>query len=343
LLALVLVLFSLPSGAFGAELLLSDDGADFEQEVARDCRMLEPDCPVPQTIKTKIHACDVEMASQGCQDLKKSDPKAPLKNCSVEATCVPPWRNATDVLYGCTMGFAGVMWDTVVGVKDMFGQALERIEHDARYNNPYVFEACTKAEKDGKADVVRRCKARLLEEFPDLIIANFGHLDQLSYKDVDAKVHAKLREIETNRKSLASVLKNPEKMKKLVEEAKKYLEKQGYKLACYDHRAGSELMCYGIFSVVDPTVAVTYVAKIAGIPKLTKTAEVLKATNAERKVGDVGITGAAKDAELARLVAREPRLKAIFDTALKDPNIRNSEAFENLVNDLRARGEKCGY
>jgi hypothetical protein len=242
---------------------------------------------LPIEVATKITACEITIATTECQSL---GPNVKLRDCKTEAFC----PNSLDQSYvaGCLIGAKDSVVSLITGVltapKRLFEFALDRTKFEVKYFSPNVYQSC-KAAEDKIADlhsnteldceptfwraacprtVVRNCKNRLLEDFPDIKNSYGASYQDVKYDKVLLDVRARLWKLAKARPSLVTFLQrhSAQSLGKLVGEA---LERQGYKFACMSSYDVSHFSCDAVIEAFTfITFGSTLLSKFSKVPKV---------------------------------------------------------------------------
>jgi hypothetical protein len=261
---------------------------------------------ISSVVAAKISACETVVASSQCQSL---GPNVKLRDCKSEAFC----PNSLDQSYvlGCLIGakdsVVGLIEGLVTAPLKLFDHAIEQTKFESKYFNASVYKSCKEAEeivaKDpSKSDLdceqnvwraacprtlVRNCKDRILEDFPDIKMSYGTNFQGVKYDKVLSDVHERLQNIAKTKPSLAGFLKSNsvQSLNDLVVQA---LERQGYKFTCMSSYDVSHFSCDAVIQAFTLVAGGYGVASKLG--KASKAADGLKAAEA---IGTAESTSAA--------------------------------------------------
>lgn len=233
------------------------------------CRALStPNCTLSQNQQLVLtmasSTCQAKVDTNKCVEHfeKYDEPLSHLRKCKSEELCRERQQSPWLSLSGCFDGAKGMIEDTVKMIADM----AESIVATARKNVAFR-RAC---------DESLECKRQLV-----LGIGYFDQLEQAGRLDtelqttpIDILLHKRQAFIDNAHLRAARaprpLPKEDEDNMALTEQkriadaraaalqaaAVEWLKKQGILLDCYDTRSAAELVCYGVSSIVDPTMAV---------------------------------------------------------------------------------------
>lgn len=254
------------------------------------CSQLIGKCEkVPQPLQLASDACKWEQKAVGCEGLAKSDPETAkhIRSCDPKALCDGAISGPIDQLRGCFSGAVDVgkeFWDAIASVPELAGKGAEAIR-----------SCWTNAECRNKAlkSSLENAPRRMMLSNPILAPLAFAHMymkGELTKEDFDKALRVS---------------------KSLLEKGKDYLVKQGVKLACFDTKTQAEMICYGVFSVVNPAGAAGLLAKAPKLAKILKTAGLAaKEAGAAGKAADaaVDLSRMAKLSNVERVAEAEKLL-----------------------------------
>ena len=228
-------------------------------------------CAIAPVAPPQLDSCRVEMQALGCDALSNSALK---RDCAYEASHPPIFgAQSTLELYGCLKGIYGA---TVGAGVQLVTGAWSDAARRARYFSPQVRDSCIKREeivtaaaiaktlaKDEDLTVVRACKHRVLEEFPDLEKRYAGSLDKNPYSIILDSVHLRLREMKSRQPSLATFIANHpnDPFKALTKLVADQVVAWALKLSCYEPIAKSEFSCAAVITVLSGGVGSVKLAK----------------------------------------------------------------------------------
>ncbi len=333
-------------------------------DVVPSCAMKACIDQVPDAATTKIRACEIMVASSQCQSL---GPDVKLRDCKSEAFC--PYSLDQSYVLGCIIGAKDsaldLVKDIVTAPLKLFGHAIDQTKFEAKYFNPSVYKACKAAEETvakapSKVDLdceqnfwhaacprtlVRNCKDRLLEEFPDIKKSYGDNYAGIKYDKVLSDVQERLQSIAKAKPTLVKFLQNQpvHSLNNFVIQA---LERQGHKFACMSSYDVSHFSCdtiiqafmmiaggYGVVSKLGKTskavdaigsaesaVAASTTTPNPGIAKWTQNLfkNSFKPFNAPSSVKMSGV-----EAQTARDIKSLNKMKIKFHPS-EDPTILNS-------------------
>ncbi|WP_413943691.1 hypothetical protein [Bdellovibrio sp. HCB-162] len=246
----------------------------WSQSLPMACSQLLGKCDkVPQPLQLASEACKWEQKAVGCEDLAKADADAAkhIRSCDPKALCDGAIATPIDQLRGCFSGAVDVgkeFWDAIASVPELAGKGAEAIK--ACWTN---VECRNNALKTSLQNAPRN----MMLSNPILAPLAYAYMymkGDLTKADLDKAVQVS---------------------KSLLEKGKDYLKKQGVKLACFDTKTQAEMICYGVFSVVNPAGAAGLLAKA---PKLGK---LLKAAGMAAKEANVATKTTEAAVDLARM------------------------------------------
>ncbi|XGC80812.1 hypothetical protein ACES2L_15920 [Bdellovibrio bacteriovorus] len=273
----------------------------FGQELSMACSAYLDKCErVPEPLKLAADTCAIEQKISGCEELVKKDPEtAPyIRKCDAKSVCDQAANKSLDQLKGCfsgTVEIAKEFWDAVSSVPDLAGKGADAIK------------ACWQSEE---------CRSNVYNSS----VKNAAYTSMLMNPILAPLVWIYMKK--TNQVNEDDLKKLADVSRGLIEKGKEYIEKQGLKLACYDAKTQAEMVCYGVFSVVNPAGAAGILAKTPKLAKIIKAAgsptakaseatvdlaRAARLTNAERVLEAERITGRklTPDQEAALIKAHE--------------------------------------
>ncbi|WII72776.1 hypothetical protein QJS83_02690 [Bdellovibrio sp. 22V] len=240
---------------------------------------------LPQSLQLAVDMCKMHQNTMGCADLAKSDPETAkhIASCDAKSLCDQAANKSLDQLKGCFAGtkeIAVEFWDAIASVPDLAGKAADNLKKCWRS------EECRSNAIDTS---LKNAQNAMLMSNPIFATIAYAHM----------RMTGKISDSDT--KKMLEVTKN------LLQKGKDYLAKQGVKLACYDAKTQAEMICYGVFSVVNPAGAAGLLAKT---PKLAKLVKVATTAGKETKVanGAVDLARAAKLTNAQRVSEAEKLL-----------------------------------
>lgn len=228
---------------------------------------------LPAPLKLAAESCKITQETMGCKNLAKNDPEAAkhIRSCEPKALCDQAVARPLEQLKGCFSGGVDVakeFWEAIASVPELAGKGYDALR--ACWNSE---ECRNKAFQMS----VKNAPRNIMLSNPILAPMAFA------YMYMNGEI--------TN----DDLKKAAEVSKSLLEKGKEYLTKQGVKLACFDDKAQAEMICYGVFSVVNPAGAAGLLAKAPKLGKLLKAAGF-----ATKEVGKVA-EGAVDLARMAKL------------------------------------------
>lgn len=244
----------------------------------------------------------MEQKIYGCEELKKADAEAAshVKSCDPKSLCDQSLNKPIDQLKGCFSGMADIgkeFWQAIASVPELAGQGAESIG------------SCLK-------DLVCReslLKASLHNAQYTLMLAN-PIMAPLAFARM--KMKGQIPDVD--------LAKLAETSKSLLAKGKDYLVKQGVKLACFDAKTQAEMVCYGVFSVVNPAGAAGLLAKAPKLGKLLKVTG-LGAKEVRATEGAVDLARMAKLSNVERVVEAEKAVGRTLTEAQKDAVLKAHE------------------
>jgi hypothetical protein len=297
---------------------------------------------VPGIVAAKISACEVMVASSQCQSL---GPDVKLRDCKSEAFC--PYSLDQSYVIGCLIGakdsVVGLVEGLVTAPVKLFEHAIVQTKFEAKYLNPSLYQACKSAEETVAKDptradldceqnfwraacprtLVRNCKDRLLEEFPDIKNSYGSNYQGVKYDKVLSDVHERLQNIAKAKPSLASFLQNHpvQSLNELVIQA---LERQGHKFTCMSSYDVSHFSCDAVIQAF--TLIAGGYSVAAKLGKASKTVDGIKAANT---------IGAAESTAAASVTAPNPGaaswIRDFFKNFFKPINAPSSVSVKNVA------------
>lgn len=292
-------------------------------------------------VAAKINACEIMVASTECKSL---GPNIKLRDCKSEAFC--PYSLDQSYVVGCLIGAK----DSVVGMVEglitapikLVDHAIDQTKFEAKYFNPSVYKSCKEAEETVSKDptksnldceqnfwraacprtLVRNCKDRLLEEFPDIKKSYGSNYQGVKYDKVLSDVHERLQNIAKAKPSLASFLQNHpvQSLNELVSQA---LERQGHKFTCMSSYDISHFSCDAVIQAF--TLIAGGYGVAAKLGKASKAADGIKAAN---------VVGTAESTAAASVAAPNPGaaswIRDFFKNFFKPINAPSSVSVKNV-------------
>ncbi|WP_374076418.1 hypothetical protein [Bdellovibrio bacteriovorus] len=256
------------------------------------CSQLLGKCDkVPQPLQLASDACKWEQKAVGCEGLAKSDAEAAkhIRSCDPKALCDGAIMGPIDQLRGCFSGAVDVgkeFWNAIASVPELAGKGAEAIR--ACWTNVECRDNAIKTS-------LKNAPRNMMLANPILAPLAYAHMymkGELTKSDLDKALQVS---------------------KSLLAKGKDYLVKQGVKLACFDTKTQAEMVCYGVFSVVNPAGAAGLLAKAPKLAKLLKTAGLAaKEAGATAKAADAAVdlarmaklSNAERVAEAEKLIGR---------------------------------------
>ncbi|MCB0363945.1 MAG: hypothetical protein H6624_12995 [Bdellovibrionaceae bacterium] len=274
---------------------------------------------LPPVLATKIDQCKIAKVANKCDEYFKgqTEVREYVKSCTPEEICAEYVFESAYKAYGCTKGFGEVAWDMAVGIVDLGKMLIDHVSKTARQKSAF-FAYCEKSVD---------CKRALVADHPAFSRYSDEQLQEMSAFDLYTRAQhyeeAKRRSDSyqfamkswTERQKIldekAKKAKPPEtpfKIEALAAAATKYLEDKNIKLACFNAEARTQLVCYGIFSILDP-------AAVAGATiKSAKLARWIKRLDPPKWSDDVGRRFRSRATSGSRDVLTE----AVRSTFIKD-------------------------
>lgn len=208
------------------------------------CEQLGPNCPPgyehphKQQWELASIGCRAEHEALECERYRNPETQFSIRNCSAQSLCEEEDQETWAVISGCFSGSADVVVD--------FTEAVA----DALMSAPGAVAGAYTSAKDCLSDTTcrnetgRRALAGLS---PVLYWAMYGN----PFESED---------FEKAKKAAAD----------LYEKGKQYLVDQGVKFECFNLKAKTEMICYGIFSVVAPGAAAKSLTKLPQLATLIR-------------------------------------------------------------------------
>lgn len=261
---------------------------------------------VPHVVAAKISACEAMVASSQCQSL---GPNVKLRDCKSEAFC--PYSLDQSYVFGCLIGakdsVVGLIEGLVMAPITLLENAIDQTKFEAKYFNRSVYQTCNEAEETVAKDplrsgldceksfwraacprtLVRNCKDRLLEDFPDIKKSYGDNYPSVKYDKVVSDVRERLQKISKAKPTLASFLQShsAQSVSELVTNA---LERQGHKFTCMSSYDVSRFSCDAVIESF-LLVAGGYTA-VSKIRQASKVVDGAKAANSAKGVAEAAET-----------------------------------------------------
>lgn len=220
---------------------------------------------VPKPLKFASEMCTIQNKINGCGELGKADVEAArhIRSCDAKSLCDQAASKPLDQLKGCFSGAIEVgkeFWEAIASVPGLAEKGAENLQ------SCWKSEECRSSAFDASLRTARHPILLANPILAPLLMMRLNFSKEVSDQEI---------------KKMMSTSQD------LLAKGRDYLEKQGVKLACFDTKAQAEMVCYGVFSVVNPAGAAGLLAKA---PKLGK---LLKAAGYAKK--EVGVADAATD------------------------------------------------
>lgn len=210
--------------------------------------------------QSRLNSCQIEMRALGCDTLPID---SPFRNCMKEALSPLSLLKESEIrIESCVKGAIDV---TIGSVLKFIKSAVSEAELQARYFSPEVYQACMKREEsveksiseetsinDDDLEVLRNCKRRLVDDFPEFASLPSDILDNVSYAELRIVMQRQIRQIRELEPSLAKFMRDhPGNIfKSFAQEIEKQRQILGIKLACYEPAAQEILLCEIAVSVL---------------------------------------------------------------------------------------------
>lgn len=313
-------------------------------------------------------ACVSEQEALGCRAYfqESGEPIENLRRCDIDTICQEQTRSEIEGLTECARGAAAVAidlfkggvglvdwaWETSVKGYQALEGAIRRCQSDPKCGRleKGALEAALEKRKMLESCVENlSCRRELANTIPSLKSLSDPELEKLSLLDwatrksaaleSEARVRTYARAVgpratplpyEDERAANDDLAKgsSSERRSLLVAAGKRWLEKQNIRLQCYNKKAADQLLCYGVFSVVDPTFGAGYALKLYKAGRAVRALESL-ALDAERASKRMG---AARAGEAAIAGSMKTRAQMIREYLTREPTTTTqNEAWMNLA------------
>lgn len=251
---------------------------------------------VSDLLNLQLLACHAVVHSKECKQLVKESPQlsSHIMRCSLKDYCEEKVKESMFSINGCAEGYWGGTVDMVKGIKSLFDSGVEKIK-----KNKKIYEDFARA-----CEPSLKCRREVVQSHPVLGILDDQELLKKNINELVATTgYRKYLEKNPDTSPKTSVW---DSTKAVMGAAEDWLTKQGYKLECLDQQSRSELMCYGLSQVLDPTMAGGLVVKSARLLNLLKAVDKINLNLADnysfvkdRRIGsEVSHHSTAKRAEI---------------------------------------------
>ncbi|WP_413560659.1 hypothetical protein [Bdellovibrio sp. HCB209] len=249
--------------------------------------------------------CEIENKILKCDELASEDAniKGLLRKCDVTGLCEQNSNLAQDQAVACLRGYKNSLIDLGIALKDMavgvgtsIDQAWETIKANDKLRSEFMSQCNQSLE----------CKRDLVKEDPRYASISDEELNKVSATALFVQVQDRKAYMQSMRRSVPNT-KPPEMHPKDVELTAEQkaklgnlsaimlakLKKEYQKFSCYSPKAQSEMACYAIGQVIDPTLLAGMAFKgaraVHAVGKLSEDSlEAIEAANALSKSTALG-------------------------------------------------------
>jgi hypothetical protein len=237
------------------------------------CRNFDPKCTeIPKDIKLKIDQCQIQRKAEGCDSLIKETPDlaSQFSKCSPQEICDKDLFKINEI-QGCLKGTWDLAKDTVMFPIELADAAWTAASKSIQAKNEFIKVCNTNLS----------CKKSLIKDIPKYekytdeqiskLSAAFLQVEKQNWDYISstyARQSAAPKKTIQNEDIIRTNTNIADSHSGLWEMGVSWIKNQGVKLSCYTPAAQSELVCYGVLSVVAPGSAAKYLSKA---PKVAKT------------------------------------------------------------------------
>jgi hypothetical protein len=226
-----------------------------------ECTIRRTKCEEPirssPVLDLRLSSCEAVVNSNQCRALVKKNPELSvhIKRCSPDDLCDEHLARSIFVAKGCALGYGEGTVDLVNGLKDLFVSGFNHIKANQKIIDDFI-KVCSPSLS------CRREVAQInpsLRDLSDIELQNYDMRALLRMSDQNLPFK-KYKEAHPETKSDKSLWDHS---RALYVASEDWLRQKKVELSCFDLETRSELMCYGLSQILDPTVAAGLVAKSA--------------------------------------------------------------------------------